>query len=495
MNLVKFIGNFFSWIFGDKKKLPCEEESLNELRAEEIVELENKVEEIQKFKSENVIFNKLIYLEQYIKIFSLTFPNEYNEYLKTINDLKNDYTAELEEFKKGFNGNITFSVDPEYESKRYVEVVKLEEDIKLFVDFEVDYKVCKDKFAKLCYKLHLFYNTLLSTDIKKDVIINQLYNAYNSFEKLVKELNDHKFLAKDSRKKDDILSYIIYSDYIIFKSALRLGVISQFDEYKQEISKIHSYFNVDEYEQFMFKFFIENFERFQELITSSLNTDKMHEYILKESQNLEMRIDDYSDCFRDYTFFTSVIKLENTLFGLIKLHKINFSFDVSQAIDFNEDKNEIISVNNIAKSMLSLIGNKKSALLEKIINAFKVEISWREFFFLCKIFELNNDMIQTADNTVFSMVKDKFLKLEEKYNEYSGDYIKSEKTKILNYTGEKSKKYILLFKTMVGLEDAQITLKMLSLDFVVHEGAIYLNHSYFNGFKNLEENFGEYTIF
>ena len=487
--------SFLSWLFPKREPVVDEEKIDIKEAVETLNELEPEQEEIPSFKSENIVYKKLVYLEQYIKIFSLTFPNEYKKYFDIIQNLKADYSNELKRYEQGFEGNITFSIDPEDESRRYVEVLKLESDIKSFVELEVDYKMCRDKFSKLCYRLNIFYNALMDTQVQHDIITNQLYNAYNSFEKLVNDLKEYEFFARDSRKKDDILNYIIYSDYIIFKSALRIGIVSNFSEYKQEISKIYSFFVGENYEIQIFNFFIESFEELQNLIVSSFESDETYEYVLKESQSLEIKLNDYNQSFNDYAFFRSMIKLENTLYGLIKIHNTKFTFDISKMIKFNEEENEVVSVNNTAKSILSLVGNNKSDLLEQIINKFNIEISWREFFFLCKIFELNDDVIKIADNTVFSMVKDKFLKLEEKYSEYSFDYIKKEKEKVLNYCGGKEKKYVLLFALNDRVPYTTGLLKSLALDFVIRNQAIYLNYSYFNGFKNLEKNFGQYVIF
>lgn len=454
------------------------------------------VKNVQTFESQNRVFNKLNYLEQYIKIFSLTFPCEYSMYLKKITNIKEAYARELEEFRKGQNGNITFSIDPEHESSFYIAVISLENEIKRFVEFEVDFKFYKDKFSKLCYKLNIFYNTIIDTSFEKEKIVNQINNAYNSLETLVKKLDERIFFEKDSRKKDDILNYIMYCDYIIFKTFLRMGMIADFAEYKQEISKIYSYFPAQQYDNHIFKFFIESVEEIQLFIANKLTSDKMFEYVLKESQNVERRLDDFEESFNDNEFLQGIIKLENTIYSLVNLHQKSFTFDFSKVIDFNARKNEIISINNVASSILSLIGNEKAKLLCNVISQFKVEISWREFYFLCKIFEVTEDVVFAASNTVFSIVKEKFLKLEEKYNEYSDEYIEKEKQHILNYVGDKVKKYVFLLNMSKNqIVDIVEALKSLSLDFIVKDEKVYLNHSYFNGFKNLEENFGQEIIF
>ena len=172
------------------------------------------------------------------------------------------------------------------------------------------------------------------------------------------------------------------------------------------------------------------------------------------------------------------------------------AFGVPDTLDFQKKDEEIISVNSVALAILRLINNEKANLLFDVIEKFCVEISWREFYFLCKIFELNNDLVEKSDDTIFISIKDKFLKLKDKYKEYTDSYIKEEKNKILNYCGSKSKKYILLINVNDNsIDKTTSVLRSLSLDFLVIGNEVYLNHSYFNGFKNLEQNFGAYKTF
>jgi len=487
--------NFFKRIFG-KEDMPQIDIADNDETVTDLEELNQKVDEIQTFKSENVIFTKLNYLEQYIKVFSLMFPDKYNEYLEKIKSLKEDYTKELEQFKKGISGNITFSIDPEYESKRYIDVIDLENDINNFIINEVEYKDCKDKFAKLCCKLNVFYNTIIGTNIQKEKIIKQLNNAYNSLELLVKGLREKEFFCKDSRKKDDILNYVIYSDYIIFKSAVREGIISDFLEYKQEISRISSLFDSIHYDNLVFNFFIESLENLQILITDNRNIDKLLDLALKESQYLERELQNNTESFCGYDFLKKVLNLENTVYRIINSNNISFKFDISKIIKFDDNSKEIISVNGIAKSILSFVGNSKADMLGQVMSKFSFEISWREFYFLSKIFELTEDIIQASQNAVSCGIKEKFLKLSTEYSEYTDEYIHEEKIRILNYVGNKPKKYILLFEEPAKdiLSSFLMILDELYLDYKVNNNAVYLNHSYFNGFKNLEENFGKEII-
>lgn len=496
MWLSKCKNELLNWLFPGEKSI-AEKEVQDELsNTETLYELEEKQKGSEEFKLDNVVFDKLNYLEQYIKIFSLTFPKEYQGYLAIIQDFRSDYEKELEEYKKGLAGSITFAIDPEKESYRYVQAVDLENEIEAFVENEVNYKLNKDKFSKLCSKLNVFYNAIIDTDVELKTISNQLTNACDSLRKIVEEVKDQEFFEQNSRKKEEILNYIVYGEYIVFKSFLRCSMISNFNDYKQELSEYHSFFINEEYDRLMFKFLIEDLEQLQVFITDNLKNESTYQYVLENCQKLQNQLDEYTEVFNNNDYFAKLIKFENTISNLTNTANIKFSIDVPSMLDFQKTGKEIISVKSMALAILSLVDNDVASLLYKVVERFNVEISWREFFFLCKIFELNAELIQTADNTIFSVIKDKFLKIEEKYQEYTDDYIKQEKINILNYRGNKSKKYILLMQSSEEeLNVISDILTGLSLDFVVNGNEIYLNHSYFNGFKNLEENFGAYKIF
>ncbi len=448
------------------------------------------------FKLNNIIFDKLNHLEQYIKIFSQTFPKQYSEYLIAVQSLRTEYERELEKYKKGFDGNITFAIDPEHESRRHIAVISLENEIKKFVENEVGFKVSKDKFSKLCGRLNTFYNALFRTQIDISVILNQINNAKNSLNKIVNEAKEQEFFNKDTRKKEEILNYIVYCEYLIFKSLLRCSNVKKFDEYKNNISQNYDLFVHEEYERLIFNFLIEDLEDLQIYINNNFKNESTYQYISKNCQMLQNELDEYNKVFNDDNYFASVIKFENTVDNLAESSDIKFEMNVPRTIHLNDNDEEVVSVIDMALSILSLIDNNKSKLVYAIIKNFKQEISWREFFFLTKIFELYSDVIETATNTIFNVISEKFLKLDNKYEEYTDSYIQKEKDKILNYSGSKSKKYIhLLYIDKEFLPAAAEVLNELFLDFVIKGNDVYLNHSYFNGFKNLEENFGEYITF
>lgn len=494
MSFIKKIKNFFKKLFNIGVKPaeeviePCLEE------AETLEELEEKLQEVEskQFKTDNVIFEKLNYLEQYIKTFSFTFPKEYSDYLNIITAERQDYQEELERYNNGISGNITFSIDPEREAQRLVKVSNLEIEIRNFVEFVVNFSIYKGKFSKLCSKLNQFYNALLDTKKDISIICLQLDKAIQSMHTLVNKVKSLAFFESDSRKKEEILHYIIYGEYIFFKSSLRCGLVENFDDYKTNSSKFHSLFLSHEYDNLIFKFFIEDLEQYQIYINENLTQYKTYKHTIKSCQDLQNQLNDYQAVFHDFNFFKELILFENTVDNISDNFGIGFIIPLPKILDATFPS-ERTSIKDTAISVLNMINCNKAIILTKVLHNFNTDISWREFYFLCKIFELSREVVTVAQSTIFGSVHTKFTQLDSKYQEYSDSFIQAEKEKLLNYHGSKSKKYIFLLSVPeIYLGTVTSELKLLKLDFLISEEKVYLNHSYFKGFKNLETNFGNY---
>lgn len=453
-------------------------------------------ETLEQFKTRNLVFEKLKHLEQYIKLFSLTFPDKYAYYLSLLQKHRQEYEFELQQYNDGLLGELTFAIDPECESNRLVTIATLENEIYDFVEFEVNYSIYKDKFSKLCHRLVRFYNVLLDTNKDTNAIISQLKVASSSVSNFIFHVSKMRFFNEDSRKKEEILDYVIYAEYIIFKSYFRCSTVKDLEYYKQNLSSCAKMFVSSQYDYLMSNFFIEDLEKYQTFITTNLKQDqRTYNYVLKSCQALQNSLNFYEREFSNYAFFLRLIQLENTVDDISENYGMEYIITISSLLESQLSLDELASVKDVAISVLELIKRNKAKILCKIISEFKNDISWREFFFLCKIFELYKDVVEVSHNTIFCSVGIRFEKLECKYSQYSDSFIQAEKKKLLSYQGHKKKRYVLLLE----VEDKYLTsianeLKNLQLDFLVLGNNVYINHSYFNGFKNLEQNFGQYKL-
>lgn len=489
--LFKRIKNFFKRLFG--KKAPPEKPSTS--CEKEIIDVKEAEENLQKLKIHNIVLEKLNYLEQYIKIFSLQFPNEYLNYLQSIHNEREAYETELKKYSNGLLGELTFAIDPECESARLISVCNLEKEITNFVELVVNYTIYKDKFSKLCSKLNEFYNALLDTTRAKSLIISQINNATNSLSNLVSQVTELRFFQEDTRKKDEFLNCILYCEYIIFKSSLRCQLTYDLDSYKNNVSKFHNLYIDSEYNNIVFKFLIEDLEQYQDYITSKLVNDSAYPHLIATCQNLQNNSNCYNLGLGNVSFCEEIIKFENTIDNISDNNGVEFKFALPSFIKANYCFEKNIRVKDTAISVLSMLNTTKANILCDVLKNFKYEISWKELYFLCKIFELYDDVIKVSLNTIFSFLHTKLLELAKKYPEYSEEFIKAEKQKLLRYSGSKKKKYVFLLSgKSTTLPIILDELRILGLDFYVNGYDIYLNHAYFNGFKNLEVNFGQYKF-
>lgn len=486
MSLTEIFKNFFVNLF--RRKKPINNSQIIIENADTDVEHS---QILKKFELRNVIIEKIEYLEQYIKIFSLTFPEEYNKYLSLIQKERNSYEDELKKYMDGFDGSITFSIDPEHETNRLIAITQLENKIMHFVEYDMNYQIHKNKFSKLCVKLNQFYNALIDTNKSEDKIRNQLKNAQNSLLRLIEEVEKMDFFNKDTRKKDDIFNYVIYCDYIMFKSLFRCKDIKSLDEYLECDSLEYNRFSDADYKKIIFKFFIDDLERLQLYIIKNFSSSTQGVYLLNTSQKLQEQLTLPKTQLEQVEYFEELIKFENTIDNVAEADNIAFVIDAPKDVS-----TELIeeSVNKIALAFLNMLDNATAKILVKVIASFRYEISWREFFFLCKIFEIYDEAVDFASTTIFDNVKKNFVRLNEKYSQYTKEYIRENKAQLLKQSCAKNKKYI-LFLTLGSLtkEDVIILFDGLLLDYTFINNDLYLNHSYFNGFKNLEQNFGKYV--
>ncbi len=501
MHIIGKIIHFFKKLFhksenasSDTSQLSLQETEANDEQI--LLENTDNIEEsLEQFKMHNIVFEKLNYLEQYIKTFSLPFPKEYSHYLGIIQTHRKEYETELEKFSNGLLGELTFAIDPECESNRLITVSNLESEIKDFVESVVNFSYYKNKFSKLSLKLNQFYNVLLDTNQEISVITSQLNNAIHSMQQLIENVKKQHFFESDSRKKEIILNHIIYGEYIFFKSSLRCHLTSNFDEYKNNISKFHNLFIDTEYEDLVFKFFIEDLEQYQLYITTNLTRAKLHNQILRSCQSLQTRLNNYQNVFSNSNFFEELIRFENTVDNISDNNGIEFIFPLPEYLKNQAISESKVSIKDTAISVLNMLDHNSAKILVKVISNFNKDISWREFYFLCKIFELHKEVIRVASNTIFGFVVTKFNSFDARYTEYSDVFIKSEKEKLLNYHGSKSRKYVFLLTVEnTYLTTVKYELQQLKLDFIIRKNNIYINHSYFNGFQNLELNFGHYKL-
>lgn len=162
MNLIKKILNFFKFTPLSSEEEAKENETvipmLEQLNIEN--ELEQLAKEVIQEKEERInaskktLMTRLYILEQEITMFNKDFPKEYEAFMERIETLRKDYISTLEELNK----TLTFEIDPEIDGYKTGEVIKLERDVKVFIEKEVKFGIISKRLECLILKLNILYN-------------------------------------------------------------------------------------------------------------------------------------------------------------------------------------------------------------------------------------------------------------------------------------------------------------------------------------------------
>ena len=137
--ILEFLSRIFPSILKEEEKLaiPMLEENPTEVLLEQIEEVEKKKEEEKINVAKRTLMTRFYAIEQEIAIFESDFPKEYQEFLSKINSLRDSYISSLAQTGK----SLTFEIDPELDYNRIGEVVKLERDVKFFIESKVKFSI------------------------------------------------------------------------------------------------------------------------------------------------------------------------------------------------------------------------------------------------------------------------------------------------------------------------------------------------------------------
>jgi len=94
--------------------------------------------------AKRTLLTKLYSLEQEIAVFESDFPNEYNEFFQKIESLRASYNSSLDELKK----LLTFEIDPDTDTTKIDEVVRLEKDIHNFIEHTVKFHIISKRLQQ-----------------------------------------------------------------------------------------------------------------------------------------------------------------------------------------------------------------------------------------------------------------------------------------------------------------------------------------------------------
>ena len=126
---------------------------------------------------------------------------------------------------------LTFEIDPDTDTTKIGEVVRLEKDIHNFIESTVKFHIISKRLQQLIKKLNILYNVSIfhSKECEREKVCTQLEYAIQSERKIAEEFKDSYYILADRQLKERVIELLSYVDYEIFKSSIRSSSIQPKD--------------------------------------------------------------------------------------------------------------------------------------------------------------------------------------------------------------------------------------------------------------------------
>lgn len=432
--------------------------------------------------AKRTLMTKLYTLEQEIAVFETDFPKEYNEFLQRIEALRASYNSSLEELKK----LLTFEIDPDSDTSKTDEVIKLEKDIRKFIESTVKFHIISKRLQRLIKKLNILYNVSIfhSKECEREKVCSQLTYAIQSVKKIAEEFKNCYYILADKQLKERIIELLSYVDYEIFKSSIRSSSMSP--EVLVGNSVLMSDFDDFDYATAYMAFIKDELSDLLELLPL-ISDDGCYRALKKNSEKLLAYIT-YSEhperMLLDPGFWNEFLTFESSLLEMLKFYGVDkekIKVKLIGKMDITVEENEVlvspITTANVALvSIFATTHDERVLLLIKLLKNVSKDTTYKEIYFLSLLFDALG-VIQNTPNELLKHIE----KYITKYP-YSKQSIIEKKQEVINAS---NKEYVVIFSLDNYAEEIVRTLKSLNLDFKVVDGNVFVNSFYFNGLENV----------
>jgi len=486
MSLIKKFCSFLKSIFLYFSKDSVEDSSIISTEEDIVERFDEEIRTVENDDRINAarrtLMTKLYILEQEITVFENDYPKEYQTLMERIKCLRESYTSSLEEMSK----QLTFEIDPELDWGKTGEVIKLETDIKRFLEKEVKFNIISGCLQRLITKLNILYNVsiLHSKECEKEKAMSQLTIALETARELAHEFKQCEYIMADKQLKERIVNLISYADYEIFKASMRncnqapdkliqnLVMIVEFDEF--DYASIFTAFIKDE---------LTDLGGLLTLITDKRCSGALRKKFQKLLTELTYS-DNTENQLLDTAFWDNFFALESCLFEMLKvsgIEKEKIKVSLITRMDINVDESEVLvlPITNAHLSLTSIYSKTqdiKILLLIKLLKNVSHDVTYKEIYFLLLLF----DAIGVFTNTSNELIRhiEKYLK---KYP-YDTKTIMEKKECIISSS---NKEYVVVFTLDDYKEEIVTTLENLNIDFKIMGDNVLINSFYFNGLENV----------
>lgn len=492
--ILNYILKYFSKDDSNEEELEYSEKDIEELERA-FQDAKGSIEDDMIVINKKSMLSKLYSLEQMIKTFENIFPKQYTQFYNKIKCLKEEYQKSLNEYIEAYdNGIITFEIDPDEDLGKISEVITLENEIKKFIEKDYKYNILLKRVQMLCLKLNILYNTsLLHFNVnEKENAVLQASRASQVLLEVIYDFKSSDLILNDKLRKESLLDYIFYADYLIFKCNIRNSNIDVSDALKNFVSLKHI-FGIEQISQ------IRNFV-FEEILNllkllEFLKDENYYSNFLQKLQNIQNDIyEDEMDNIKKNSFWKQLLYLEDNVLNVLRLSGKDDIAKIKLLNRFNVefDENEIFfSVKSQACLALADIFFKTKdpnvAIVLKIMYELDDSVTYEEVYFILLLFDLIGLIKLIDENGSFvSNIK----KQDEIYAYTKKDMEK--KKQAIKCIGNQNKVYVrVLYADDYDMKIFTKALINSNFDYIVSGNSIYLNSFYFNELENVKKSLNE----
>lgn len=502
MNVIQKFMNFFRQLFSfgndsQTQALPAPEESSEQI-ADKLEVVENQISEIQEKKKDKVnvenrtLLTRLNMIEQEITLFENEFPEEYKAFMEQVQTLKLAYQTSLSELNK----DLRFEIDPDIDSFKTGRVIKLEKEVKQFIECQVKFSAISNCLQRLIVKLNILYNGSIfhSSDKRKMQAISQIEHGIASVTNVAEEFKESNYILADKRLKERVVELIAYADYLIFKITLRNDRQSIPVECVQKLVILNQFAGFNYLETF--KSFVQNeICDLEELIP--LLADKEYGKNLEKQADSLLNQLNYAENLRyvllSRDFWDKEFDFESGLLEMLKLEN-NVSKDknrvcIIERMGISVTKDDVV-VSPITQTYLSLMSvfskthDQRIFALMKALKGISKDTSYKEIYFLLQLF----DVIEVIKTTSSDLTKHIQKYLDE--YPYNPEDIKD---RLRRVKSAPNKEYVVMLTLDGYSQEIMKALEKLNFDFRVAGNDLLINSFYFIGLDNVLSSFKRNT--
>lgn len=428
------------------------------------------------------LLTKLYMLEQEIAVFENDFPEEHKVFTERIEVLRETYNSSLEEISK----LLTFEIDPELNTSKSGEVLKLDKDIKRFIQKEVKFHIISKRLQRLITKLNILYNVSIfhSKECEKEKVMSQLKNASETMKEIADEFKECDYILGDRQLKERIVSLLSYADYEVFKTSIRNS--NEIPDKLVENLVMVVDFNGFDYTTAFKAFIKDELTDLGDLL--SLITDERCSQALRKNLQKLLTLtysDDAENQIFNSAFWSNFLSLEHCILEVLKdqgVEKDKCKVNLIVGMDISVDESEVIvlPITNAYLSLTSLYSttqDKRILLLIKMLKNLSNDVTYKEIYFLILLFDVIGVLQRTPNGLIRHI--EKYL---EKYP-YDAHTIVKKKELLINASDKED--YVVVFSLNDYEEDIVTTLEKLDIDFTVLNNNVFINSFYFNDLENV----------